>query len=359
MRNYIILNGQSSTTIQGLLISSLPPITKPLIRTTVEEVDGRDGDIITKLGYAAYTKELSIGLYGDFDIDSIISYFNSEGTVVFSNEPDKYYKYQILEQIDYERLIRFRTATVRFHIQPFKYSLTDNEKTFNIDSNLISLSNYTLSSNNVTLTATSNGVITLKGTPTKTTEFYLPVSVTLNDGSFKLSLTTTGTANSTEVRLIKDTTTNTFGDNALVLSDNAEVNISDTISTETTYNYLYFSISDTVNFTLDAELINLSPANNIQIRNAGNIYSKPTITIYGAGSIEILLNNMQIFSIDMGTYTSITIDTNLLEAYNGSTLLNRQVTGDYDKFKLNTGLNTISWNGDINKIDISNYSRWI
>ena len=99
MRNYIILNGQNSNEIQGLLIQELPPISKPKIRTQREEIDGRNGDIITKLGYSAYDKEISIGLYGDFDINEIISFFNSQGTVTFSNEEDMYYNYQILEQI--------------------------------------------------------------------------------------------------------------------------------------------------------------------------------------------------------------------------------------------------------------------
>lgn len=123
--NYCILNGKKSTLIKGLLIQSLPIITKPMMRTNIETVDGRDGDIVTKLGYAAYDKTMSIGLFGDYDIDEVIEYFSSEGTVIFSNEPDKYYKYQILNQIDFTRLSRFKTATVTFHVQPFKYSAVD------------------------------------------------------------------------------------------------------------------------------------------------------------------------------------------------------------------------------------------
>ena len=128
--NYITLNGKKSLLIKGLLISELPPITKPLVRTKIEEIDGRDGDIVTKLGYAAYDKKMSISLFGDFNIDDIIEYFDSEGTVIFSNEPDKFYRYQILNQIDFERLIRFRTATVVFHVQPFKHSSVDDTMTF-------------------------------------------------------------------------------------------------------------------------------------------------------------------------------------------------------------------------------------
>lgn len=123
--NYCILNGKKSTLIKGLLIQSLPIITKPMMRTNIETVDGRDGDIVTKLGYAAYDKTMSIGLFGDYDIDEVIEYFSTEGTVIFSNEPDKYYKYQILNQIDFTRLSRFKTATVTFHVQPFKYSAVD------------------------------------------------------------------------------------------------------------------------------------------------------------------------------------------------------------------------------------------
>ena len=134
MRNYIILNNQNSNEITGLLIQTLSPISQPKIRTNIEEIDGRDGDIITKLAYSAYNKEISIGLYGDYDVDQVIAYFtnNQNGKVTFSNEIDKYYIYEILEQIDFERLIRYKTATVKMHIQPFKYSNVETAKLFTI-----------------------------------------------------------------------------------------------------------------------------------------------------------------------------------------------------------------------------------
>lgn len=133
MRNYVILNGKDSRYIGGLLVQALPPISKPKIRTEVEEIDGRDGDLVTPLGYSAYDKEMKIGLYGDYRIDDIISYFDSSGVVTFSNEVDKFYRYQIIEQIDFERLVRFRTATVKFHVQPFKYSRVETKKVFTFD----------------------------------------------------------------------------------------------------------------------------------------------------------------------------------------------------------------------------------
>lgn len=235
--NYIILNGIGSGDIEGLLIQSLAPITKPAQRVNVEEIDGRDGDITTLLGYSSYDKEVSIGLYGNYNVDDVIAYFvnNMEGQVTFSNEPELYYNYEIVEQIDFERLIRFKTAKVKFHIQPFKYS---NEE---------------------------------------------------------------------------------------LLKKNA-------ITTQT----------------------------SVTITNNGNYISKPVLKITGTGTINLSLNNYQVFVISLpSTSTIIYTDTALLEAYNGETLMNRLVNGDYSNFALNVGKNTISWTGTITEIDIKNYSRWI
>lgn len=130
MRPYIKINGISSDTIGGLLITDLPPIRKPEIRYNSEAIDGRDGDIITPLGFSAYDKPIKIALCGSYNIDEVISYFNSDGVITFSNESDKYYRFQILEAIDFERLIRFKTAEVIAHVQPFKYSVSEQELEF-------------------------------------------------------------------------------------------------------------------------------------------------------------------------------------------------------------------------------------
>ena len=125
MRNYVIINGVNSLTIQGLAIKALPPITKPIQRNLREEIDGRDGDIVTTLGYGAYDKTIEIGLFGTFDIDEVIAFFNQKGTITFSNEADKVYYFEALDQVDYAELLKFRTANVVLHCQPFKYPLNE------------------------------------------------------------------------------------------------------------------------------------------------------------------------------------------------------------------------------------------
>lgn len=160
---YIIINGVSSRTIAGLIVTKLPPISKPLERTLIETVDGRDGDIITPLGYSAYDKPFSVGLAGNYNIDEVIVFFNSEGVITFSNEPDKYYRFKIIEQIDFERLLRFKTADAVAHVQPFKLSTTEQPLTPTLGSspNEITVTN----SGNIiarpTIEITGAGVVTL------------------------------------------------------------------------------------------------------------------------------------------------------------------------------------------------------
>ena len=232
--NFITLNGIRSDSVKGLLISELPPVVKPQQRTEIEEIDGRDGDIVTKLGYSAYDRTMLIGLHGDFDIDDVIRFFDSEGDAIFSNEPDKLYKYQILDDIEFERLIRFRKAKVNFHVQPFKYSAVERIKTINAET----------------------------------------------EDSFR-------------------------------------------------------------------------------VLNSGNTVARPRITITGSGTINLSLNNHQMFVINLGNEGYITIDTEEMNAYKGSTLKNRLVTGNYDNFALTIGMNVISWTGDVDAVSIEKYSRWI
>lgn len=236
---YIIINGVSSRTIHGLLIQSLPPISKPRIKTSIEEIDGRDGDIVTTLGYAAYDKPMTIGLKGDYNIDEIIKYFNSSGRINFSNEIDKYYNFAIYDAIDFNKLLRYRTANVNIHVQPFKYSMHEPHIVWN------------------------------------------------NPGSA-------------------------------------------TIAT-------------------------------IKVKNNGNVASRPLLTIQGKGTITVYINNKQILSIALSNSgETIIVDSADMNATSPSgSYLNRKVTGDYDKLTFPVGINELRVTGDISKITLETYSRWI
>lgn len=259
MRSTITLNGINSNTITGLLIQNLPPISKPLMRTQIEEIDGRDGDVITKLGFSAYNKEITIGLYGDFDINQIIQYFTSQGTVVFSNEPDKYYYYQIIDQIDFERLIRYRTATVTMHCQPFKYSTTEGTQVFDNSSNLLTIPNSTTTTNGVTVTA-NNNILTISGTASAATEFYIPIdTLSLSVGKYGMYALGSGTnpeACSLRVIYNSPSNANSFGGNYVTLKNNQTVSLIANLSNAKTYNYvyLYIAANKAMDFTLNLSI---------------------------------------------------------------------------------------------------------
>lgn len=356
MVSYCILNGIKSTSVSGLLIQSLPAISKPLIRTEIDEIDGRDGDIVTPLGYSAYNKEMTIGLYGNYDIDDVIQYFDSKGTVTFSNEPDKYYNYEIIEQIDFERLIRFRTATVTFHVQPFKYSAVGDKLVFVNEQ--LSIPDYNESKNGITLIA-HDGEITVGGTASVTTEFYIPVTASLSSGNYTLKATATGThASACSIRLIKSAPTNedSLGGSFLVPIDSATSYLSGQVAQSSEYHYLWISVAsgNAVSLTLHVSVM----AGQLKVFNAGNTKAKPTMTIYGDGTVNLSLNGNQIFVIEI-TNGYITIDVAQMQAYQGETFLNRYVTGDYDNLLFNTGSNVLAWTGNVSQIVLERYSRWI
>lgn len=273
MRDYIILNGVNSNTISGLLISTLPSISKPKIRTQTEEIDGRDGDIITKLGYSAYDKEFAIGLYGNFDINEVIEYFNSEGTVVFSNENDKYYNYQILEQIDFEKLIRFKTAKVKMHVQPFKYPT--EETPVEIEYQYV-----TGEGTNITLDNTDNALMQLELNPSELTQETTTGKNLFNSSNSIWTGNSAGKVN-------YDSTNDTFTFHRDSGSDYLVANESIKLKANTNYTLYINAISNTMTSDL------------MYINSSANLTGDNNRTLLTAGQTGIVRKNLLTGNLDM------------------------------------------------------------
>ena len=359
--NFVILNGVKSTLIKGLLIQSLPPISKPLMRTSIEQIDGRDGDVVTKLGYSAYDKQMSVGLFGDFDIDEVIKFFDSEGTVIFSNEPDKFYRYQIIQQIDFNKLLRFRTATVTFHVQPFKYSAVDTA--FFFSKNRLIERSYETSGSGVEVKS-HGGEITIKGTPSHDVQFYVPINaMTLEAGDYTLIADTIGSGESScQIRVIESVPTDadSFGGQAITLSDSGQVTLQETLSASKTFNYVWISIvtGTALDFSLNVQ-INDEDTKSFKVFNQGNIKSRPTFTIFGSGTVVLSINSVEVFTINLANDGWITLDGLEMNAYKGDTLKNRSVSGDFNDLVLDVGTNIVSWTGNVERVEVYNETRWI
>lgn len=356
MINYIELNGEKSTSVKGLIIQSLPPISKPKMRTSIETIDGRDGDVVTKLGYSAYDKEVSIGLHGDFDIDDAISFLDSEGEVVFGNEPDKYYRYQILDQIDFKRLVRFRTANVKMHVQPYKYDAVD--RVFDIVNQFLHIEDSATSKFGITATS-SGGSIRVSGRATSDVDIEVPIESMSLSGSYTLTASARGSAAGCALMLIDGSPSRPFGGSYMELKSDGDSTMTAAADSSAEYDALWLNIKagTSVDFTMSVTMASDS-FNRIALTNRGNVISRPTVTVYGSGNVELAINAVTVlsFSIDSG---SITIDAEEMNAYHGDALMNRRVTGDYADLALNVGENVLSWNGDVTAIRVEDFSRWL
>lgn len=358
MINYIELNGTKSTDVKGLIIQSLPPISKPKVRTSIEEIDGRDGDIVTRLGYAAYDKEVSIGLHGDFDIDDAIAFFDSEGEVVFGNERDKYYRYQILDQIDFGRLIRFRTAKVKLHVQPFKHDAVD--RTFEVINQLVNIKDSTASKFGVTA-ASSGGSVRVAGKATNTCEIMVPIDRITLSGSYTLTAATSGESAGCALKLVSRANPDgdSFGDKYIELKNDGTSSVTADADSGTEYDalWLYVQAGTSVDFTLSATMSS-NDFRSITLTNRGNVASRPTVTVYGSGNVELAINAVTVLSFSIDD-EYITIDADEMNAYHDDTLMNRHVTGDYADLTLKAGENVVSWRGDVTGIKVEDFSRWV
>lgn len=356
MINYIELNGEKSTSVKGLIIQSIPPISKPKVRASIEEIDGRDGDIVTRLGYAAYDKEVSIGLHGDFDIDDAIAFFDSEGEVVFGNERDKYYRYQILNQIDFERLVRFRTAKVKMHVQPFKYDAVD--RTFDIVNQFLHVGDYAAYRFGITVIS-SGGSIKVSGKATSDVSMVVPIESMSLSGSYTLTASASGSAAGCALRLIDGSPSRSFGDTYMELRSDGDSIMTATADSSAEYDALWLDIKagTSVDFTLSVTMA-IDSFNQIALTNRGNVVSRPTVTVYGSGNVELAINSVTVLSFSIDD-EYITIDAEEMNAYHGDALMNRRVTGDYADLALKVGENVISWSGDVTAIRVEDFSRWL
>ena len=89
--------------------------------------------------------------------------------------------------------------------------------------------------------------------------------------------------------------------------------------------------------------------------NPGSVYSEPVITVYGSGEITLMVG-MTIVELD-GITDSITLDTPLMEAYNGAISMNGNMSGDFPS--LAPGANAVSWTGNVTKVVIQPNWRYL
>lgn len=232
MKPWFIWNGRDSRDM-GLVVESLPPITRPAMRVSTMEIDGRDGDEVVELGYEAYDKEIVFGIKKTTEeyLNSLMYWLSGDGELITSVEPTKKYYCKIYEVLDLERLCRFRKGGIRLHTQPYKYAVSESAVEWS--------------------------------------------------GSNKV----------------------------------------------------------------------------LQVQNQGNTSSAPLITVTGSGVVNISVDGTFVCKLDLGEDDMIIMDSAEMEAYDNTSLRNRDMTGDF--VCLPPGGHEITWDGDITALAVVPKSRWI
>ncbi|MDP4158378.1 MAG: phage tail family protein [Bacillota bacterium] len=91
------------------------------------------------------------------------------------------------------------------------------------------------------------------------------------------------------------------------------------------------------------------------IINQGTQASLPVIKIYGTGTINLYINSETIRLSNIADY--IVIDSVLMDAYRDTQLMNANMLGDFPK--LETGVNDLSWDGTVTKVEITPNWMWL
>ena len=94
----------------------------------------------------------------------------------------------------------------------------------------------------------------------------------------------------------------------------------------------------------------------ISLTNQTTAESLPIIKVTGTGTVVLTVNGTGITLT--GLTSSITLDSELQEAYTGlTTNMNSNMNGNFPVFK--TGSNSITWTGTVTKVEIDPQWRWL
>lgn len=91
------------------------------------------------------------------------------------------------------------------------------------------------------------------------------------------------------------------------------------------------------------------------VTNPGSVFSEPVITVYGTGSISLMVG-MTVVELE-NVPGSITLDTPLMEASSGFFSANSSMSGDFPT--LLPGANAVSWAGNVTRVEIAPNWRYL
>lgn len=144
MDSYFIFNNINSRDY-GIIVNKLPTIIKPSKNIEKIEVIGRNGFLTKDYNtYKSSVKSVECTIKNIDKLDSICSWLDGSGDLIFSNEEDKVYKATIINQIPFSKIIKqWHKFLIQFECQPLKKSRIDIDYmttlSYSVDRNSIAI----------------------------------------------------------------------------------------------------------------------------------------------------------------------------------------------------------------------------
>lgn len=112
----------------GIKVLRLPPIKKASMRVETNHIEGSDRTVVEELGFQDYSMPCEIMVTDLSRIDEIIAWLSGSGVLIRDDDEDKFQHVSIYNEIDYNRLVRYRRATFEFYVaDPFRYALNEDD----------------------------------------------------------------------------------------------------------------------------------------------------------------------------------------------------------------------------------------
>lgn len=130
---YFIYNGIDSREM-GVIITSMPPVIRAEKRVDTITIPGRSGSLHFYDGaFENYTKTMECAIVKRERINEIAAWLVGCGNIIFSTEPDKFYKVHMINQISIEQMMHtFQKFQVNMDTYPFKYSVNQFDEEITI-----------------------------------------------------------------------------------------------------------------------------------------------------------------------------------------------------------------------------------
>lgn len=125
-RPYFIFNG-INTADMGVILDRYPPFSRAEERAEFVAIPGRQGEVTLlecdERIFKPYVVTVNCFLSKTANPDAVASWLTGEGTLIMGNRPNRVMQAQIINQMDYEEILRgrkFASFAVPFKVQPLK-----------------------------------------------------------------------------------------------------------------------------------------------------------------------------------------------------------------------------------------------